>query len=157
MSNGRHQGAFASNNVRDVLREPWDIDTSIAAGSLMPEEWLPHDRGADTLDLGAKPCAQAWYPPFIITGRLLCIALRLRKELKHCAHASQVRTDLTQSGEHLRCRDCLRLPGIEAGDAPRDLGLPGSIRARFRIRLHANQKPISKGHTLIRRQHKRLV
>ena len=67
------------------------------------------------------------------------------------------RCDLSQPGKDFRSGNRLRLPGVETGDPPCNLGLPGGVRAGFRIGLHAQEKAISDRDALISRQNKRVV
>jgi hypothetical protein len=86
MSDAGNKDAFAADEVCDVVRKPRDVDAAIATGTLTPQERLADDGCANALDLGAKPGAQAWHTPLIVSGRLLGISGRLREKLEHCAH-----------------------------------------------------------------------
>ncbi|CAN5606045.1 hypothetical protein BH18VER1_BH18VER1_06770 [soil metagenome] len=48
-------------------------------------------------------------------------------------------------------------PGVKASAAPRNLRLPSGIRPRLRLRLYADEKPISERDALIGRQHEGIV
>ncbi|CAN5605996.1 hypothetical protein BH18VER1_BH18VER1_06760 [soil metagenome] len=59
MSGGCHQNPFTANEVSDVIGKSWDIDAAVATGPFAPQKRLTNDSCADTLNLGAKPRAQA--------------------------------------------------------------------------------------------------
>jgi len=86
MANGCDDNALPANEVCDVVGKSGNVDPSIAAGALAPEQWLADDSRTDTLDFGSEPSTQTRNTLLVKSGRLLSIAFGLWEEFENSAH-----------------------------------------------------------------------
>ena len=155
MSDRCHNDAVATDEIGEAVGKSGEIDTSMSAGSLIPEQRLPEDGGAKAFDFSSETNAQTLQTFLAIPRGFLGVGKSLWKKLQNSP---------------VHCPGAILRKRAKTSDASTVWDSPASKRAMrfaisasqaacagFGIRLNADKEPVGEGDPLIGGKHKSVV
>jgi hypothetical protein len=153
VSYGNDQDSVITKNERDIVGEAREVHAPESRRSLSPEKRMLDNSCANTLNLLAKPCAQARNPGLVIARDALQLGGRFGEKLENQAHRLGAicfsRANTSPAGM-VRTSPASRR-------AMRRTILPRGLCTRLRLQVHAVEQSTGKCEPLIRREDKRIV
>jgi hypothetical protein len=127
VANGGDKNEFVSNDISDVVGEPWQVHPAPTSWPLPPKQWKLHNRHAGTFDLGAKPHAEAWNLSLVVARDALNLRSSFRKklELRELSRGSY----FAELAKDVSGGDSGRLASIKSCDSVTNLSVPSCIWA----------------------------